>query len=1441
MTDEEKYLQKQKQNERQAISRSRQSETQRQTRQQANRTQMAQARAAESETQRQERLQAVKVQMAQARTVTDWHKAAFNYDPAVNYASTKVVYIGKMDQVCGHCGAKKFKRFNVLGHQTGGEPPGFCCSEGKVKISQPREPPEPEKTLLEGGSSSHFVKNLRPYNSAFNMTSFMANEIRQSGWMPTFKVQGQVYHLIGSLEPQPNEPAKFLQLYFVGGSHDQAEQRSELSDVTRLELIRQLQEMLQKCNPYVKDFKSLMERPVPDNVKLVIDDTKRPSGVHPGRLNLPRCQEVGVIIPGGDFSNNRAIILETKDAHLKRIRETHRSYDAMQYPLLLPWGDDGYHIAIPQVIPGSDPVRENPSKTVSCKQFYAYQLQVRDKQSHLHKAGDLFSQYITDMFVKMDSERLGWVKNHQKEIRVDDYEHLKDAINNDAPQQRQSCQHGQQCQQCQHGRQGHLGGQGQLVILPSSHVGSPRYMHEKTQDGMTYVKTFGRPDLFLTFTCNPKWKEIRDNILEGQSEVQRHDIVARVFKQKVIRMMDLLRKFKIFGPTQAFMYSVEWQKRGLPHVHILLWLKEKIHACDIDKIISAEFPDPEDDPKLFDIVKRHMVHGPCGNFNRKSPCMVGNECSKRFPKPHAAETQLAQDGYPTYRRRSSLFGGHTAMIKRKGQNLEIDNKWVVPYSPILCRLFDAHINVEWCNSVKSIKYVCKYINKGPDAAMFALLREKTRDEVAQYQEGRYASTNEAAWRIFGFDVHEHKPTVQPLSVHLENGQRVYFTAATAAAIVANPRETTLTEFFKLCQRDTFAKTLLYPEVPSHFRWESNKWIPRKAPKTNPVEGYPGYFKDDALGRVYTVHPNQQECFYLRLLLHEVRGPTSFQALKTVDGEVCQTYREACRKLGLLEDGAHWKATLQEASVSQSPSRLRDLFAIMITQCGEIPDPEELWMTFREDMCEDILYQLKIRTNNMNLEFSEDTFDTGLILLETKCLEMRPDKRLQDYGLPTPKRRPHEMRLHPREILQEMNYNMQDLREITDKNECRLGKEQRTAYNTFVQAVESGKGGLFFLDAPGGTGKTFVTNTLIAKIRQQGKIVLAVASSGIAAQLLEGGKTTHYTFKIPLKLSSTDAPTCNIRKGSGQAELIKQCSLIIWDECTMSNRKALEAVDRLLKDLKENSGLMGNVPVILSGDFRQTLPVVPRGTAADELSACLKASDLWKRVVTLRLTKNMRALAAHRAGDASAAKFAKDLLTLGDGRMAHDEEGLIDIRELSRVVQDVDELIDMVFPNVETQYKDTEWLSQRAILAPKNVMADSINEKLLNKIPGQATSYKSVDKVTNDAEAVEYPVEFLNSLKISGVPPHNLMLKIGTPIMLLRNLHPPKLCNGTRLVVKNLYAHVIEATILCGSAEGEDVFIPRIPLIIDDLAFEFKRLQFPVRPCFAMSINKSQGK
>ncbi|XP_044575173.1 uncharacterized protein LOC123258981 [Cotesia glomerata] len=420
------------------------------------------------------------------------------------------------------------------------------------------------------------------------------------------------------------------------------------------------------------------------------------------------------------------------------------------------------------------------------------------------------------MYVKIESKRLRYLRHNQQKLRAEEYIHLRDAIANNADTAKI----------------------GNSVILPSSYIGSPRHMQEYIQNAMTIVREYGRPCLFITFTCNPKWPEITSLLLPGQHAIHRHDITARVFKQKLKSLINFITKLHVFGPTRCWMYSVEWQKRGLPHAHILIWLVDKIHADDIDSLISAEIPDPSTDQLLFDIVTTNMIHGPCGNLNPSSPCMVDGKCTKRFPKDFTNDTVTHVDGYPIYRRRSTENGGQSFVKTINKADIDIDNRWVVPYSPLLSKTFDAHINVELCSSVKSIMYNCKYMHKGSDTAVFRVENTNVHsppvnenDEITIYQIGRYISSNEAVWRIFGFPIHEGDPAVIHLAVHLENGQRVYFTNDTALDRAINPPKTTLTEFFELCNRadafGAFAQTLHYSEVPRYFTWtQSKQWMPR---------------------------------------------------------------------------------------------------------------------------------------------------------------------------------------------------------------------------------------------------------------------------------------------------------------------------------------------------------------------------------------------------------------------------------------------------------------------------------------------------------------------------------------------------------------------------------------------------------------------------------------
>lgn len=285
---------------------------------------------------------------------------------------------------------------------------------------------------------------------------------------------------------------------------------------------------------------------------------------------------------------------------------------------------------------------------------------------------------------------------------------------------------------------------------------------------------------------------------------------------------------------------------------------------------------------------------------------------------------------------------------------------------------------------------------------------------------------------------------------------------------------------------------------------------------------------------------------------------------------------------------------------------------------------------------------------------------------------------------------------------------------------------------------------------------------------------------------------------------------------------------------------------------------GGITVVL-GDFRQTLPVLPHARKQEILSSSITRSHLWQHCIVMHLTENRRfqsPLLCY-AQRSHLEQFAEWLLQIGEGTVPDSsptdriDASWIKVPEyllLPPETRNLSSLISFVYNDASTTSHTGSYLCERAILAPTNEIAATINAHIIAQLTTQEMSYYSSDTIdddTNNRATLDalYPTEFLNTLQINGMPDHHLQLKIGVPMMLLRNISPSKgLCNGTRLIVTKLTRRVIEGEIITGKAKGSKAYIPRIVTTSIDKRWPFKlrRHQFPVRVSYAMTINKSQG-
>lgn len=315
---------------------------------------------------------------------------------------------------------------------------------------------------------------------------------------------------------------------------------------------------------------------------------------------------------------------------------------------------------------------------------------------------------------------------------------------------------------------------------------------------------------------------------------------------------------------------------------------------------------------------------------------------------------------------------------------------------------------------------------------------------------------------------------------------------------------------------------------------------------------------------------------------------------------------------------------------------------------------------------------------------------------------------------------------------------------------------------------------------------------------------------------------------------------------------------------MMNKNSIMAVDRMLRDVRQSDAFFGGIVMLFAGkatsssvphfsltialgDIRQCLPVVRRGMRSEAVNATITNAEFWPIVRQLHLDVNMRVRAMN---DEAAAEFSKWLLGVGDG-VAINDGNTIDIPAIMRLPRGADrpELCRAIYPNIAAINPVdisgcATYFTNRAILAPHNHSVGILNDMLIDDFPGEAHVAFSVDQAFQDGTLTDVPDEFLHAQELPGFPPHRSVLKVGCPIILLRNLVPSEgLCNGTRLIITQIASRVLGCRIVSGTFQGKDVLIPRIKLTSaanSGLPFSLHRRQFPVRLAFAMSINKAQG-
>jgi hypothetical protein len=597
-------------------------------------------------------------------------------------------YLGSFDVQCPHCHALHWLAEKRAKSKKTSPDFAECCKVGEVNVEL-LDPLPPDLARLYEGVNRQAVEfrlHIRLYNKALAFTStggsgHLLGTSYDGRGPPLYKIQGEIHHQIGPILPNEGEPPCYSQMYVY--DHNEALQfRSQRNPLRDVDTMHTLQSLLERQHPFVDVYEQayrLTETTLISEYRIQLDFRK---GSDRRRYNLPTAaNELALLIPGDEdaCANSQDIILRPRGGPLTRITECHPAFLTLHFPLLFPTGQLGWHSHIPYT--------HRQQGSVTFCDFAKFRVHPRPaaiETCHFFLVAHLFQELLVHLWAAAEHCRLTWVRLHQADLRAELYKGVVDALQEGVD----------------------VSSIGRKVVLPASFTSGPRFMQKNLQNALALLRKFGGSDLFITFTANPNWREVREALLPHQTPQDRPDIVARVFKLKFESLLHDIMQKAIFGKAEGYVYTVEYQKRGLPHTHLIVFLDRSARLSTpeaVDNVICTEFPDEAVSPQLFAIVKHFMVHGPCGP-GHTSPCMDDKgKCTKHFPKSFREYTEITGDSYVQTRRRDT---GRFITIG----NACVDNRSVVSYSPYLLLRYETHINVECTAGFHAVKYIYKVMS-----------------------------------------------------------------------------------------------------------------------------------------------------------------------------------------------------------------------------------------------------------------------------------------------------------------------------------------------------------------------------------------------------------------------------------------------------------------------------------------------------------------------------------------------------------------------------------------------------------------------------------------------------------------------------------------------------------------------------------------------------------